>query len=122
MSEPLSVLVVDDEASMCEMLVDQLFQAGHRATSATSAEEAMELVGSARFDVVLSDLRMRGKGGFEVLRAVRGSGRGTRVVLMTSFGSHETERRALAEGAVAFLRKPFDPDQLLDTLRRIAAG
>ena len=122
-SQPPSVLVVDDEAPMCEMLVDQLFQAGYRAASATSGEEAIELLASATFDVVLSDVRMRGgKGGFELLRVVLGSDRSMPVILMTSFGSSEIERQALAEGAVAFLRKPFDPGRLLDVLAEVASG
>ncbi|HXX47501.1 MAG TPA: response regulator, partial [Myxococcota bacterium] len=87
MSEPRSVLVVDDEPAMREMLVSLLDESGIRAQSASSADEALASSRDAEFDAVLSDIRMPGKNGLALLAELRETRPDTPVVLMTAFGS-----------------------------------
>ncbi len=122
MSRGLSILVVDDDAAMREMLVDQLRQASYAAAAAAGVDEAVALLESRSFAAVLSDVRMEGKDGFVLLEAVEGLERPIPVILMTSFGTEETARRARVEGAFAFLRKPFGSDELLEVLARLPAN
>ncbi len=104
---------------MCGMLAEQLRESGYAPSVAYSVEEALDLIRSECFRAVLSDIRLNGEDGFELLRAVRELGRSLPVILMTSFGSDATARRAQAEGAVAFLRKPFRLAELRETLQRL---
>ena len=118
-SEGLAILVVDDDAAMRDMLVDQLRRARYDAAAAAGVDEAITLLRCRSFAAVLSDVRMEGKDGFQLLLAVESLDQPVPVVLMTSFGNEATARRARAEGAFAFLRKPFGSDELLDVLHRI---
>jgi CheY-like chemotaxis protein len=119
MSEAPAILVVDDEPAMCGLLAEQLRASGYAPSVAYSVGEALDLIRGDRFRAVLSDIRLKGENGFELLRAVRQLGRSLPVILMTSFGSDATERRAQAEGAVAFLRKPFGVAELREALQRL---
>ena len=112
------VLVVDDEAANGQMLVEGLDEAGWEASAATGVEEAVALLQSGRFGVVVSDIRMDRGDGFDLLRAVRQGMSPVPVILMSSFGNEETSRRALAAGAFAYLAKPFELEQLLRVLER----
>lgn len=112
------VLVVDDDASMRTTLVDILEAEGYTASAASSGESALEICSTQEIDVVLMDLRMPGMGGMEAFDRIRSLGRDTRIILMSAYGSDEITHSALDKGAVAFLPKPL---QLEDVLKLIAA-
>jgi DNA-binding NtrC family response regulator len=116
------VLIVDDEAANGQMLVEGLEEAGWKASSATGVGEAVTLLRSGRFCVVVSDVRMDGADGFDLLRAVREGSNPVPVILMSSFGNEQTLRRALAAGAFAYLAKPFPLGELLPLLERARGG
>jgi DNA-binding NtrC family response regulator len=110
------VLIVDDEAANCRMLVEALDEAGWHASAATGLEEALELLQRGPYRVVVSDIRMEDGDGFDLLRAVRARANAVPVILMSSFGNEDTLRRALTAGAFAYLAKPFGLEQLLPLL------
>ena len=112
------VLIVDDEAANGQMLVEGLDEAGWEASAATGMGEAIALLQSGRYDVVVCVIRMDNGDGFDLLRAVRAGASPVPVILMSSFGNEETSRRALAAGAFAYLAKPFELDQLLPLVER----
>lgn len=112
------VLIVDDEAANGQMLVESLDEAGWEASAATGMAEAIALLQSGRYGVVVSDIRMDHGDGFDLLRAVLTGASPVPVILISSFGSEETSRRALAAGAFAYLAKPFALEQLLPLLER----
>jgi two-component system response regulator HydG len=112
------VLIVDDEAANGQMLVESLDEAGWEASAATGMAEAIALLQSGRYGVIVSDIRMDDGDGFDLLRAVLTGASPVPVILMSSFGSEDTSRRALAAGAFAYLAKPFALERLLPLLER----
>jgi DNA-binding NtrC family response regulator len=112
------VLVVDDDDAMREMVVSLLREEGFDVISAVGADGALDALRGRIVEVVLSDIRMPGKSGFELLREARRVAPGTPVILMTSFGGVMTARRAKREGAFDCLSKPFGREELLEALAR----
>jgi len=117
---PLSVLLVDDEETIRVTLADSLKGVGHRVTAVDSGEKALLELGRATFDVVVSDVRMPGADGMEVLRAVKEKSPRTEVILITAFGTVETAVEAMREGAFHYVLKPFMNDEILLLVVRVA--
>jgi two-component system response regulator FlrC len=113
----LSVLVVDDDPAMCRMLVDCLRAAGLDATAAHGVDEAVALYREHCYPLIVSDIQMRPRDGFALLAEVKALDPTARVILMSSFGSSTSGRRAEEAGAFAYLTKPFDPGDLIGLLR-----
>jgi DNA-binding NtrC family response regulator len=114
-----SVLIVDDEAAHGRMLVEALEEAGWAASAATGMAEAIGLLRSGRYRVVVSDIRMEKGDGFDLLRAIREGSSPVPVILMSSWGDEHTSRRALGAGAFGYLAKPFRLDQLMRLLEQV---
>jgi two-component system NtrC family response regulator len=115
----LSILVVDDEVNQREMLGGFLKKEGHTVFMAPGGREALELLNTRRFDVVLTDIRMPQMDGMALLKAVKSQQPETAVVMITAFGSVETAVSAMREGAYDYLTKPVDLDELTLLLARI---
>jgi len=118
MGAPRTVLVVDDEPAMREMLVSLLEEEGIRARSAASADEALELAREADFDAVVSDIRMPGSDGVALLAELRQARPETPVILMTAFGSIDSAVDAMRSGAFDYITKPFKRGAVLASLER----
>jgi CheY-like chemotaxis protein len=110
------VLVVDDDAAMADVLRELIVASGRQAACVHDVESALEVFARERPDVVLSDLHMPGRGGLDLLAAIRAHWPGTPVVLMSAFPGPDTRKQGLEAGAVAFLSKPFSVHDLLDAL------
>lgn len=102
-----SILVVDDERSMREFLEIFLLKKAHDVTVAESAEVAFDRMSHSEFDLVVTDLRMPGKGGMDVLREAKRLWPDTQVIVMTAYSTTETAIEAMREGAYDYLGKPF---------------
>jgi len=113
-----SILVVDDDNAMREMMVSMLESAGIRARAAASAAAALEALKETEFDVVLSDIRMPGRDGIELLGEIRELRPDTPVVLMTAFGSIDSAVAAMRAGAFDYIPKPFKRDEAMVVLER----
>lgn len=113
------ILVVDDEESIRDLCTRVLTRAGFAVATASNGEDAMRSLGEKLFDLVISDIRMPGMSGLEVLQAAKTSFPGIRVVLITGFGTAETVARARQSGADRVLTKPFNPMELLAAVREI---
>ncbi len=118
MTELRTILVVDDDAAMCEMVISMLEEAGFAATSTASAEAAIDKLRSEDFGAVLSDVRMPSKDGMELLGEVRELRPDTPVILMTAFGSIDTAVEAMAAGAFHYITKPFKRKEVTLSLER----
>ncbi len=118
MTTPRHLLVVDDDPAMRDMLVSLLEGAGYRASEAPSADAALALAADLEFDAVLSDIRMPGRSGIDLVGEMRRLRPETPVVLMTAFGSIDSAVSALRAGARDYVIKPFEPDTLLLALER----
>jgi CheY-like chemotaxis protein len=112
------VLVVDDEAQVCEMVRDALVEFGYEVAVASGGLEALGLMSSFGPDAVLLDVLMPGMPGAEVLARLRQDHPGVAVVMLTGNQDQQAARRLLANGAFDYVRKPFD----LQVLERVMAA
>ena len=105
------ILVADDELSMREFLTILLTKSGHEVVCVDSGEAALEQVDRAPyFDIVLTDLKMGGISGLDVLREVQTLSPGTQIVVMTAYATTETAIMAMKAGAYDYITKPFKVD------------
>ena len=107
------ILVVDDQRNMRTTLVMMLRGAGHDVYEASDGDVAIDRVGEETFDLVLTDLKMGGRDGMDVLRYVREQTQLTEVIVMTAYGTIETAVEAMRIGAHDYIQKPFTEEELL---------
>ncbi len=112
------ILVVDDEPGIREMLRAALAADGHRVDTAGSGEEALSVVGEQGYDLLLTDLAMPGIDGVELLRRVRRVAPDLPSIVITAYGSKETAIEAMRHGAVNYLEKPFNIEEMRLHVRR----
>jgi DNA-binding NtrC family response regulator len=111
MSTP-RILVVDDEPNLRRVVQVQLQEMGYRADTAASGAAALEQLRAENFQLLLTDLRMPGMSGVELLKAVRQEFPEVVVIIMTAFGSVETAVEAMKSGAYHYITKPVRDDEL----------
>jgi len=115
-----SILVVDDEPAMRLLLSSVLKEEGHDVTTASSGEEALRLIAKRHYHLLLTDLKMPGISGLELLEQVKRDDPGTAVILLTAFGTVEGAVEAMRMGAVHYLLKPLsNPEELRLSVRRV---
>jgi DNA-binding NtrC family response regulator len=119
MTQRFKFLVVDDEPVQREMISGFLRKQGFEVIAADSAEKALELFGQDAFDLILTDQKMANLSGLELLQAVHAINPETPVILVTAFGSVEAAVAALKQGAVDYLTKPLNLDELLYRIRQV---
>lgn len=115
---PSSVLVVDDEDTDREAALRILRDGGLEPEAATSGSEACDILGQRSFDLVVTDIVMRGANGFEVVEQALRTDPHIICVTMTSFGSVESALDSLRFGAYSFATKPLNPGEFLHVVRR----
>ena len=113
-----SILVVDDEKAQREILEMILADEGHDVTTAASGEAALKFAKERRFDLALTDLKMTGMDGIELLQQLLAFDSSIIVILLTAHGSIESAKEALRRGAFDYLEKPYDKAALLETINR----
>jgi DNA-binding NtrC family response regulator len=118
--KPLSVLIVDDEPDLRWVLKGLFTDCEFTVTECADAAAALRALPAALPDVIVSDMRMPGMTGLELLRAVRASNPDVPVVLLSAVEDIATAVSAVKEGAFDWQQKPFDPERLLLTVRRAA--
>jgi len=102
------ILVVEDEEHLAQGLRFNLEAEGYEVATAESGERGLEEIGAGPFDVILMDVMLPGKDGFEVVRELRGSGNFTPTMMLTARGQAEDVLRGFEAGADDYLPKPFD--------------
>jgi two-component system response regulator HydG len=120
MSGESKILLVDDETGILDTLRILLRGNGYEVVSAVSGREAVEMLPDASPDIVLTDIRMPGMTGLEVMAKAHEVDPETAVILMTAQASLQTAVRAVNEGAYYYLQKPFANEELLTICRRAA--
>lgn len=113
MARPLSVLVVDDEEDIRDLVTEILETAGHRVVAAASGSHALELLESDRFDLMLCDLGMYPMSGWDVVREVRRRDPGMGIALLTGWEATLPQERIDGSGVDVVLGKPFQVDGVL---------
>jgi len=114
------ILIIDDDTAVRESIERMLRSAGYTVRAAASGEEGFALARGGAFDVILSDMRMPGLSGLEVLRQLREQHVDSVFMIMTGFGTMDTAIEAMQLGAVDFVQKPFFRDELLMRVRAAA--
>ena len=117
------VLTVDDSRTMREMLFDALSSAGIDSVQAVDGVQALEVLGSCKPDVIVTDINMPRLDGFGLIEKVPSDGRFLCVTIMvlSTESAVEKKQKARAAGATGWIVKPFDPTKLVDAIRRVAA-
>ncbi len=115
-----SVLIIDDEPLMRLSMLDALTAEGYEAHEASNGEEGLKKIETRRYDVVMTDLKMPGSDGLQVVRTCKACSPETEVIVMTAHGSVDTAVQAMKLGAHDYLTKPFSVDEVLLTVGRAA--
>src|SRR5215204_6485512 len=111
------ILLIDDDPGVRDSMERTLRSAGYAVQSAASGEEGFEMAKGGAFDVILSDMRMPGLSGLDILRQLREARVDSALIIMTGFGTVDTAVEAMKLGAVDFVQKPFFRDELLMRVR-----
>ena len=119
---PTSVLVIDDNESLTENIAEILDDVGVDVHLAKNAEEALELFDRRRWSLIVTDVRMPGIDGIELLSMIKARSPGTPVLVMTGYADRDTVERAHESGALAVVNKPIDLDALLELVETVAAA
>jgi DNA-binding NtrC family response regulator len=115
---PARLLVVDDELNIRGALAKILEKAGHTVSAAENGDAALSSLHEAPFDLIITDLKMVGTSGLEVLRAAKQYQPEAEVILLTAYGTVESAVDAMKAGAYDYLAKPIDPERLLHVAAR----
>jgi len=113
---PPRILVVDDERSMRELLEILLLKHGYQVQCAESGSEALDIIQSQSFDLVITDIRMQPVNGLEVLKRCKTISPRTAVIMISAYASTELAVEAMNEGAYDFFPKPFNNEQILSVI------
>lgn len=114
-----SILIIDDEAYLRSTLAIILKRAGYSVTTAAGAQEALQILLSNQIDLVFLDLKMPGKDGMELLPEIRLLDPNLPVLILTANASLETAIQSMRMGAIGYLMKPIDPEQIINRVEEI---
>jgi DNA-binding NtrC family response regulator len=115
-----SILIVDDDVNLCTTLRDELIEVGYTAFSVFDADEALKYILSNKaVDLILLDLKMPGKDGFYVLQMLKKMNINTKVIVLTAYADVKSAIDSAKMGAIDFVSKPYDLDELLITIRKV---
>lgn len=117
----MNIMLIDDDKDCILSLAGAVEPTGHSCEMFTKPERAVELYDGKRYDVVITDMRMPGMNGIEVLKAIRGHNHKARVIIITGYSDVEAVISAMNFGAYAFLGKPVNIGELIETIEKIGA-
>ena len=107
MKQEITILVVDDELMMRQLLEKILRRDGYQVFSAADGEEALAIMGKEEISIVISDLQMPGMSGFDLLKVLKKDNPHVGIIMMTAYGDTYTVKDALLLGADEYITKPF---------------
>jgi len=118
-----TILTVDDSRTMRDMLHLALSEAGFRVVQAVDGMDGLEALDAAQADVIITDINMPRLDGFGFIEGVRKNDkhRGTPILVLTTESDAAKKMRAREAGATGWIVKPFNPEKLIDAIRRVAA-
>lgn len=116
-----TILAVDDSASMRQMVAFTLKSAGHQVTEACDGQDALNKAKGNKFSLVLSDVNMPVMDGITLIKELRAMGdyKFTPILMLTTESTGEKKQEGKAAGATGWIVKPFNPDQLLATIKKV---
>lgn len=114
-----AILIVDDDLNLCKVLAEELSETGYSVQYVTSADAALDYIKQQPIDLMLLDLKMPGKDGFDVLRELKQQGVRFKVIVLTAYADVVSAMEAARMGATDFISKPYDFDELLITIQKV---
>ncbi|MFN3890859.1 MAG: response regulator [Beijerinckiaceae bacterium] len=116
------ILIVDDSRTMRDMLIRALTEGGFAVTQASDGQEALEVLDESNFDLIITDINMPRLDGFGLIESIRKDNRHrfTPVVVLTTESAADKKQKARDAGASGWIVKPFEPNKLIDVVRRLA--
>jgi two-component system NtrC family response regulator len=117
---PVSILAVDDEQNLLELLITVLGKRGYKVKTALNGIEALRLLDQESFQLALLDLKMGPVNGVQLLKEIKDRRPIMKVIMMTAYPTSETRTQASANGASAYLTKPVDIQKLVDTIHSLS--
>jgi DNA-binding response OmpR family regulator len=114
-----SILIVDDDLNLCKVLKEELSEVGYEAEYVNSGDSAFEFLKRSPVDLILLDLKMPGKNGFDVLRELNEKKISVKVIVLTAYADVKSAIDSAKLGATDFISKPCDFDELLITIRKV---
>jgi DNA-binding NtrC family response regulator len=116
--EPNKILVVDDSPQISKAVSDLLGASGYAVRTAPSGERALQILETATFDLIITDLKMTGMTGIDLAKKVQEKVPGVPIVILTGFGDMDSVISALRLGVADYLKKPFSIDEVLSVVER----
>jgi len=116
------ILVVEDDEEMRSLLKDFIEAEGFEIDSVSNGSEAFRKLAKESFDLIITDVRMPGLTGLDILPGIRKLQPEASIIVITAFGSEEVSRRAFERGATAYLEKPIHLENLRDLVQRIVSS
>ncbi len=115
----MRILILDDEPIVCKRLKPAFQKMGHTVETFTDSTQAMARLRETTFDIVVTDLKMEGADGIQILNDAKASSPETQVIVITGFATLETAKESYRKGAFDFVAKPFKLRDILDCVKRI---
>lgn len=116
---PVKVLIVDDEVDFLDIMAERMRARGIDVSTATSAEDAINLVGQEHYDVVIMDFMMPAMNGFKALKLLKAKKADTPIILMTGNVPGELILQAKQNGALDVVEKPADLQTLIEKIKQV---
>lgn len=113
-----SILIVDDDFTLCEALAEELQEIGYESNYVTSADGCFKFLAGKQVDLVLLDLKMPDKDGFYVLKKIKEDGIKVKVIVLTAYADVKSAIDSAKLGAMDFISKPYDLDELIISIRK----
>ena len=120
MSKKIEVMVLDDEPIVCERVKDFLDKKGISTETFTDSQSALNRIKEKTFDVIVTDVKMEGATGMDVLFTVKKDNLRTEVIIITGYSAFESFREAEAVGVFDYIMKPFKMDDLYGKIKKAA--
>ncbi len=117
----LKIMVLDDEPIVCKRLKPALEKQGYEVETFTRSSEAMDRIKEVDYDVIITDLKMKGVDGMELLGEAKRRSPQTEVIVITGFATMETARESFHKGVFDFIAKPFKLSEIQEVVSRAEA-
>ena len=118
MDKSAEILILDDEPIVGDRLKPALEKCGYTVETLTDSQKAIDQLARKRYDVLITDLKMSGPSGLDVLRFVKEQSPGTHVIIVTGYATADQAKESMKSGAVDFIAKPFRISQLTELVAR----
>jgi DNA-binding NtrC family response regulator len=117
----LKIMVLDDEPIVCKRLKPALEKQGYEVDTFTQSSDAMEQIKQIDYDIIVTDLKMKGVDGMQLLTEAKRRSPKTEVIVITGFATLETARQSFQKGVFDFIAKPFKLSEIQEVVKRAEA-